>query len=380
MTGTFDILFQCIKDRFPKLNWKLGSVLRSLLVDPLEKISIDIDKYLASIDSRSNLQGLLESPAGRDAELDYWMRQLGIPAPAEVSAHGEVTICYEPGAGFTIPEGSLFTWNNGTAVVAARKIVADGGSPRDSRLCKVAVPVTSSSSPAVDIAVGASVVWSAAPDNVTDMYVSTAITGGCSSDSPTAKAALIRAALGTPAMAGSDNIRTALVRKFGASIVDVRCGQKSQVKGFVEVPLYVKPRAIPQASGSVAIEPLTAVEEWLNSTQTGSPFKMICSSPATVMLSIQLDLGGRPLTDSARSAITEYINGKSLDAGVDDAEISAILAPFGQVVKSPILYVADVLGTSRRIAQTGAMRLSHVIGTNIAPTAIYSSFDNIKTY
>jgi hypothetical protein len=381
----FDVLFQCVKDRFPKLNWKLGSVIRSLLIDPLEKIGSEVDAYSTKLKQNSELQRIIDDPIGKNDELDYWMYQLGLQLPATKSARGEVTLCLSStDVDFTVPVGAAFTWNDGT-LLRAEKAVQVNGKTVDKDNRTIAVPVISAADIAVDIQEGASVVWDAAPDSVVDMYVSSAITGGLTSDSENSKAALIRATLVQPSVCGADAILSAMIRKFGTTIVDVKLGPISKLSAGLasEVSLYIKQRDLPRMRDNKYT--FDAVEEaikWISSTQCGAPFAIVGKAPICAFVNLQIDVGGLDINEAVRSEITSYINHSKLDAVLSDTDIKQILGTYGYTVERPILYTATMdTGTGvYAVSQTGGLYISPSLASEVKPVAMYCSFDNIKTY
>ena len=61
-SSLFDALLQSMRDRFPKLSWKLGSVIRTLLLEPLVSISDEITKYSDKLANISNIKAFLDDP------------------------------------------------------------------------------------------------------------------------------------------------------------------------------------------------------------------------------------------------------------------------------------------------------------------------------
>lgn len=251
MSGMFDILFQNIKDRFPKLNWKLGSVVRSLLVDPLEKIGTDVDLYVNKLVSQLDLETLLDSPVGKEEALDAWMARLNIAEPQVLQATGTVAVLCASDERLTIAEGTAFTWSGDVSLYASEQVTYGEGSKSFTRvgdsLFLAEIPVISNTDTPVTLDVGSPLNWGSAPDQVIDVYVVSPITGG-SAPTVQAKSKLIRAHLSNPTVCGASAIRASLIRKYGAAIVDVELGPSVADNTKAVVPVYIKQSAMPRVT------------------------------------------------------------------------------------------------------------------------------------
>ena len=410
MSGMFDILFQHIKDRFPQLSWKLGSVVRTLLIDPLTEIGTEVDAYTDSLKSSLDLHKLLDSPAGRDAELDVWMNRLRLSLPEPRQAAGSVAlICDSADQSFTVAAGTTFRWPGGVSLRSTQRV--DVSSETLTQLgpyvYRIVIPVAADSDARASIGAGTAVVWDEAPATVTDMYVYSAVTGGQTSASAQAKAAMIKSALEQPTVCGASSILASLVRKFGPTIVDVALTSRVENGGNVSVPLYIKQSTPPSkvdfdnvpatyngdsyivripaacictldkvldASGNptiptkvavssdaeyieigvpaggdyhvqcTAFESANAAAEWLNSVQCGSPFRMQARTPALADIGIQLNIGTSDLSANARAAICDFINGSVLGATISDEDLRKILSEYGYSLNGASVYTAQIRG------------------------------------
>lgn len=378
MNNMFDVLFQSIKDKFPKLNWKLGSVVRSLIVDPLEQLSADVNSYVAKLTLATDLNNLLNNPVGRDEELDRWLVELGITLPAQPASTGTVAIiCDALDPDLIVPAGTEFSWNDGTSLLAAETVTGDNLEKYGRNMFRMEVPVTSYSDHTTTLSSGCPLVWGSAPDTVIDIFVATPVSGGLRVNSVQAKAALIRAALQQPLVCGESAILATLIRKFGTTIVDVRVGKNINApdsSGYV-TPLYVKYASYPGADHLF-------VEPWLNSTQCGSPFKFEEHAPLFIPVSIQLHIGSTDVSQNMLEDICDYVNGSKLDATLSDAAVGAIVNDYGYTLKSGTLYTASVpvTGGTHAISQVGGLHVYTASGEKVLPKAMYCSLDNIKVY
>ena len=469
MNSLFDVLLQCVKDKFPLLTWKLGSVVRSMLIDPLTSISEETDLYVEKLRALTDLQGLLDNPVGREDEIDYWLSQFGLSLPEERLSAGEVTLVLSSLDPFSIPEGSDFSWSNGIVLRSQRQVSISATSSDVSMgaagLYHVKVPVQSVGA-ALSLDAGAPVSWSSAPAQVVDMFVSSAITGGVSRDPLQVKVNLIRGAITQPAMCGADAIRASLIRKYGETIVDVALGAREKTNADVVVPMYVKQYSLPttvstrvegvlqpaddtdgqnymaltmpavglayiqkitdESSGEVAeivktqlkytdsgeqltilvaaptdtanseiatsryylveasvFEHIRTAGSWLNSTQCGSPFKMVIHSPVYAKVKMQLNVGVSEINTGALEDLCDYINGSKLGVTLSDAAVREILNKHGYTLRSAVLYVADVRSvlTTTAVSRTGSLTFDGISNIQtMEPVAAYCSFEDIKTY
>lgn len=247
MSELFDVILQGMRDSFPKLNWKLGSVIRSLLVAPLTKISDQLSEHMAEVTSSLDLESLVNSPTGHDAELDAWMSRLGIALPDPVPSTGSVAVILNSPISLTIPEGAAFTWEDDVTVYAVNR--TDWTESNYKKLAPgvymAEVPVSTRGGSAVSIGSNEPINWSNAPDEVTDVYVLSPVSGGHTNNAQD-KAELIRAALAAPSMFGEEAIRSAVIRRWGNIIADVKLGQRSDISATGSVvPIFIKQAALP---------------------------------------------------------------------------------------------------------------------------------------
>jgi hypothetical protein len=246
-----NILLQEVRDKFPKLDWNLGSVVRELVIEPLSKLGDDLDQYIANAKASLDVQNICANPTKYEDELDEWVDRLGISPPETRASSGTVRITKESPDRMVIPAGTQFSWNDEVVVYTQETYVATKvGSDQDldNRLEYVSYGGSAFS---VDIPVigyvgggsvasGAPLNWSGAPDDVYDIHVGSAISGGVSSFNVHEKAAKILDALTPDALSGEACIRKALRLNFPDYVRDVVVGEKDVKKPYA-VSLYVKP-------------------------------------------------------------------------------------------------------------------------------------------
>lgn len=246
MDNLFDVILQGIKDSFPKLNWKLGSVIRTLLVDPLTEIGEEVSSYVDAATENLDIEAVVNDPVGKDEALDMWMTRLGIAIPEATPSSGTLAILRSDNEKMTIPAGMSFGWGDDIIVYASErtewnptdyKQIAEG-------VYLAEIGVTTDVGSAISIGANEPMNWTNAPDAVTDVYVSSPICGG-HDNSAQEKADLIRATLTSPGTFGAESIKSALVRKYGNVIADASLGYRTTVKGINQVPVFIKQSAEP---------------------------------------------------------------------------------------------------------------------------------------
>lgn len=263
MNNIFDVVLQGMRDSFPKLNWKLGSVIRTLLVDPITVISEHVEQYTKRYEDSFNLESLLNSPAGKDAELDRWMARLGIAEAEPTPATGTVAILLTENISMTVVEGARFTWNDEIDLYASRR-TDWGPSARaykqlTSGVYLAEVEVTTLPGASISLDSGSPVNWENAPEEVADIYIHSPVSGG-HSNGVQDKAAALRAFLAAPTACGEDAMRASVLRQFGNRLCDAALGPRIIDKRST-VSLYLKQSAAPSVLSYDAIPEVVKTED-----------------------------------------------------------------------------------------------------------------------
>ena len=250
MSTLFDTVYQTLKDKLPSISWKLGSLVRTLVADPLTKIGDEIDNYTEQLEKNYSIETILNDPYNHEDALDQWMERLNIQIPESSPSTGTVIIVVSGSDTFTVSTGSVFTWEDDASVSAVEGTVWGGstGKPMSriaTGLYQIEVEVTTGSGLPVTLASGSPINWASAPDRVQNVYVGSAITGGYTA-TPEIKAELIRNALNTPSTCGREAILTALQRGFGPTLVDVAVGQRAINSAETASTIYVKQSEMPR--------------------------------------------------------------------------------------------------------------------------------------
>lgn len=392
MSTIFNTLFNTIKAELPNLNWKLGSVIRTLVVDPLVHISDTLDKLTTDQSRYNELDVALNDPSNHEDVLDMWLAKLNLNVLNEYAApaSGIVRIVRNNADPMTIEAGTSFQWGSSVTLLADSTTIWSINGPGNKYDTAAAgsvyiadIPVTSGTNSSLTLASGSPINWPTADDGVVEVYLATSITGGglLSADK---KASIIRAFLANPTVCGSNGVKASLLRKFPQELVDAQVGYRQVTDCAASVPVYIKQTNYPDigTSGQITASDTADAVAWLNSKQVGSPFKFYGKSPVYGFLSLAINLGESFASEAMLAEICSYINQSPLNATLTDTGISDILRKYSVELQSPITYVADVFnGTANySVTQTGSLSLIGVTGTSEAPYALYCDMNSITVY
>ena len=405
MAELYDTVLQTIKDRCPNLNWKIGGVLRELLIEPISAMQTAVATYLSTALQSFDLQAALASPATHEDTLDVWMDRLRLSLPPKSQPKGTVALVTSE-----LTEDLIIPIRTNMECAGIPLVTMQEQRITPSAVVKISaeryvcyVDVTCANDLTVNIMDGTPVTWSSAPEVVQDMYVSSAITGGSTNSSAQAKANAISNALNTGSVIGEEALTGALDKAFPGVVVDVKTIRNSALNRYA-LPLCVKPKKLPetattavfsamvdsQESVQLPVDGVVAVTEvrdaegnlvehnvdwagrypvihittpqqprqlnitykrfldiadvssWLNSTQRLLPYQFACTTPAIVRVKLFINTGGVDIDTGTRTKIQEYICDKPLDTILSDSEITAILTDSRYTVTGSILYSAEV--------------------------------------
>ena len=250
MSGLFDTVFQTFKDKLPNISWKFGSVVRTLIVDPLVKLDEAIDSYSSKLEQSYDLQAILDDPAANEEFIDMWLDLLGIVIPSNTASTGTVVLTLNSQEEMTITENVVFSWGDTTLLRVSETTTwgGDSGNPMQfvsPGLYKIEIPVTTDSDFPCNLAHGTPLNWDAAPNTVQEIYVGSPVTGGVT-QTAAAKALLLKTALDEPSTCGKSAMLTGLVRNFGPVFSDVLNGPRVVSFGNSGLSVYVKQTELPR--------------------------------------------------------------------------------------------------------------------------------------
>lgn len=224
MYNFFDLLFSTFKTNFPNISWKLGSLVRTLLISPMSKVSSAVSDVLIRADRLAELKAALDRPEDYEDTLDYWLDVLGNSTPEPRPATGAVMFVLSNTDKLTIPKNTELTWGDSEAVFTTDAIYV--GESQSTPIIKlgtrsygVVVNVTTAGASDLSLASGLKLNWSDAPSNVVDIYVSSPVCGGGSYTDVYTKAALVSAKLDELSLVSSKGLTSILVSRYLPTIV-----------------------------------------------------------------------------------------------------------------------------------------------------------------
>ena len=241
------VVLQELKARFPSMTWKLGSIARELVVEPIAALGDIFIKYVQTAENGLDVQTICQAPAQHMDEIDTWMSRLGLEYPDTKNATGIVAILSETGESMEIPAGTSFNWGDQLSFQSTetRRFGSDVQYTKLNEGAYLAeVPVVSLGESGASLSSGTPLNWEGAPAHVYDIYTASSIAGGSGAMSYQARASLIMNALSVKTFVGDDGISHALQRAFPQEIVNARSVGKNAKKPYT-VPLFVKPSAPP---------------------------------------------------------------------------------------------------------------------------------------
>lgn len=245
------VILQEVKAKFPSIDWKLGSVVRELVVEPLAKLGDILDSYVNKAKTSLDVSSICNQPERYEEELDAWLERLNIVPVQSAQSTGTVRIMRTNPEDLTIAAGTLFTWDDSVGLyVEDTYNVTRYPNPLltnniiyrsyDDVVFSVDIPVTCSEYSNASLGSGAPLNWQGAPTDVYDIHVGSAVSGGSGSVGASEKARLIADALTPDSLTGEACVRKILRRNFPSIVKDVVMGDKDIKKPYA-VSLYIKP-------------------------------------------------------------------------------------------------------------------------------------------
>lgn len=406
MSNLFNTVLQTLKDRLPNTSWKVGSLVRELLVEPLMYIGKAVDDKLAEIIKTENLSAALADPLNNEDALDVWMSRLRINVPEPRQASGTVHITFTGSEILTISSGTVFTWGDNIRVRSTKFVEVNPLVPSDSLrqlaggFYVVEVPVETTENASYTLSCGAKLNWTEASNRIMDICVNTPINGGIAGLTAAEKARLITAKLESSNMCGEQSILNALINEFGSAVCSIRLESRVRTGDSLCVPIYVKqstpashnkitltkkstgiytgsigqlisvksvwtpdgwPRQFSveyKSDGVVEVvvegeDARTLTAEVLNLDQSANIESWLnsrqCGAPTALKImtpaycELSIDIPGMTnIPTSALSAVSAHINSIGFDATITDKDINAILNDYGVQTSRALTYTAVV--------------------------------------
>ena len=244
------VLIQELRTKFPAVSWKVGSLVRELVIEPLARIGDILETYIQQSEARLDITTALDDPTNNKDTIDLWMDRLGLGEFEGKPSSGSIAIMSESMEDMTILQGTVFTYGADEISLITDATITAGSDGTGYKKCGegaylVEVPVTSADTESGYISPGVPVNWVGAPQHVYDIYTATSISGGRPAQSYIEKAELIRDALSMKSFVGEECIKGALRRAFPGEIADTRVVQTNSTSTPAAVNICVKPSSPP---------------------------------------------------------------------------------------------------------------------------------------
>ena len=274
MADLYDLVVQELKDKCSDINWKMGSLLRELLVEPLGVIENKVAGYINQLIADNSLNTALENPAEYESTLNSWMSKLNITAPEGSQATGSVVIVLSERVDLLVPQrASLSCGSVSLTTDKVYNVSADSLIKLSDDAYYTEIPVLSTTITDANIPSGKPVTWGAAPEQVTDIYVGSAITGGIRTLTAQDKANRISAVLSSGGLVGEYAIKSALINAFPDNIADVKCAGSTASDPYKSL-LFIKQRTLPKTE-TVELSAFVDDSGTLSTTLTGAGIQRI---------------------------------------------------------------------------------------------------------
>lgn len=247
------IIFQELREKFPGIDWELGSTVRELVAEPIARIGDTADQYIAEAENRFDIIKMLDDPAQYAETIDALAEKLNITTVDTTVASGTVRILLDSVPDLlVVANGTQFSWNNTILFTSqeTRWSLQQRDNTQTPRLVGpssyvIEVPVESNEQNELALSSGSPVNWLNAPSYVYDCRIGSAVTGGRTSYTLTEKAELIRDILFPPNYNGEVGIKTALRRELPLIVRDVVVGDRPLNRAGT-VCLYVQTGRAPE--------------------------------------------------------------------------------------------------------------------------------------
>jgi hypothetical protein len=183
------VIMQTLSEACSDMDWSTGSVARELIAVPTAMLGSAFDQYVQDAERIFDITAIRENPEQYTEQIDQWLAWLGISTTREMQAAGSIKVYLSNlDSDLTIMEGTQFdtpyarlqatettTWTTPERVTSIDTAVAqcfpDG-------TFAIEFPVISAVFDSVSVATGTTLEWVSAPDNVTGVFVSSAVNGG----------------------------------------------------------------------------------------------------------------------------------------------------------------------------------------------------------
>lgn len=241
-----DFIFTTLKNRFPDLNWKVGSTLRELIAAPLVTVT---ESAMINLDSQinlTNINDLSELNAEQLTIIDDLFYRLSLQRNETVMATGTVTVLVNSINAPTILEGTMFTYNDVTVAVA--RTVEPSAVPSSSEFYtplrqvgyetyafEVSVACVTVNS---TLSKGTALIWAEAPDTVDSLTITNPLSGGSSGLTYESKISMIRDYLSPNILNMNEGLTKLLRSSLSGTVAD--CMYAKDMNEPVKTYVYLK--------------------------------------------------------------------------------------------------------------------------------------------
>ena len=428
-------LYKYLNENFGTLDWRLGSVIRELVAEPIVKLTEEAVANASAQYNKINIAAMVLNPEVYAANIDELFNELGLSTPTPTVSSGLVQILTTSSKSFTIPAGTTFTYNNYTLRVTdtytATTVPATtndlGITQIGADAFAVEVPVTSVDT-GITLGKGAELSWSKLDTPAYSAVVSSAITGGIGAYTATQKINLIRQMMFPAVATCSGGVLRTINRHFPNMAVDCVFATKQRLDG---VGIYVKTVSAPEywsvdktidsASTTVTIDgtgiyavvavngdapksvvrqgrsliiscseasdfvievyglkDLPRVQAWLDTFTRNTGITLNVLTPKLLDMSMYLRLSGDPLNSTSVNAIVAAVNNSLQNVtALGDAAIQSIVTAQNNSLAGAGTY------TLKSFEGTTTSALSNIdtspFNSGDEPFAIYTAVNSIST-
>lgn len=265
MSGISTLLFKFLQKRFGNFDWGNGSVIRTLVAEPVVELSEQAVSAVNNVYNSINIQALLDSPEEHADDIDKLFKSMGLSTPTATVSTGRVRLLLDSDDSFIIPAGASFEYNDVTLMTAQAYTarVIDPVNPEDestdtileispvdpvvlngnmtATAYEVIVPVRSITT-GINLSEGTELTWNGITTGIYSATVYSTITGGINDYTASQKINLIRQQLFPAAVSAQESVLHAINTNTPDLAVDCAFAPTSPV-GYTDV--YVKTTAVP---------------------------------------------------------------------------------------------------------------------------------------
>lgn len=333
-----DFIFTALKNRFPDLDWKVGSTLRELIAAPLvtaaERASISLDSQL----NLTNINDFSELTDDQVKVIDDLFYRLDLQNTPTVLSKGTATVLTKSTNAPTILAGTMFTYNDLTISVA--ETVEPSISPTDSNsyvpLRQIGYESYAFEVPITCVTInttltqGTPLSWAEAPESVYGIIITNPLSGGKSGLTSENKLSMIKDYLAPNILSLDEGLAKLLRDKLNSVVSDCKYARdindpsktyvylktfKAPGNFYVQAEavksdnLYIINKEIPGVVDVLAVYVDGKKENALNKTvENNKVYCELAVDKETNVISVELEVYG--LSDAHK--VQEFIDGYTL--------------------------------------------------------------------